>query len=175
MTITRAKKEEIIKDIHSKLEKSQISIFVNFHGLSVKDVSELRNNLRKDTIDYKVAKKTLINRALDGFGFSGEKPPLEGELALVLGYDDAVAPARNLFSFVKKHKESVKILGGVFEKAYINESMVSALAVIPPRDTLLGQFVNVINSPVQGMVGALSGVMRNFVSVLGQIKKEIKK
>jgi len=171
MTITRAKKEEIIKDIHSRLEKSQISIFVNFHGLSVKDVSKLRNSLRKDKVDYKVAKKTLINRALDGFGFRGEKPLLEGELALVSGYDDAVAPARNLFSFVKKHKESIKILGGVFEKTYIDKSAVSALAVIPSRETLLGQLVNVINSPVQGMVGTLSGVMRNFVGVLNQIKK----
>lgn len=171
MPITKQKKEEIIKNLHSKLEKSQISIFVNFHGLSVKDVSELRNILRKEGVDYKVAKKTLINRALDGFGFGGEKPLLEGELALVLGYDDAIAPARNLFSFAKKHKESIKILGGVFEKAYIDKNKVSALAIIPPREALLGQFVNVINSPVQGMVGVLSGIMRNFVSVLGQIKK----
>ncbi|MEK7596131.1 MAG: 50S ribosomal protein L10 [Patescibacteria group bacterium] len=171
MPATRQKKEEVIKDLHSKLEKSQISIFVNFHGLGVKDVSELRNILRKEGVDYKVAKKTLINRVLDGFGFNGEKPPLEGELALVLGYDDAVAPARNLFSFAKKHKESVRILGGVFEKTYIDKNKVSALAVIPPREALLGQLVNVINSPVQGMVGVLSGVMRNFASILSQIKK----
>ena len=171
MPITKQKKEEIIKDLHSKLEKSLISVFVNFHGLGVKDVSELRNGLRKEGIDYKVAKKTLINRALDGFGFNGEKPLLEGELALVLGYDDAVAPVRNLFSFIKKHKEKIKILGGVFEKAYIDKSVVSALAVIPPREALLSQLVNVINSPVQGMVGALSGVMRSFVGVLSQIKK----
>lgn len=171
MAITKQKKAEIIQDLHEKLEKSKVSIFVNFHGLSVKDVSDLRRQLRGGGIDYRVAKKTLVNRALDGFGFGGEKPSMEGELALVVGYDDVVAPAKTLSAFLKKHKDTIKILGGVFEGNYVDGGRIAFLATVPSREVLLGQLVNVINSPVQGMVGVLSGVMRNFASVLSQIKK----
>ena len=169
MAITKQKKEEVVKDLHERLEKAKISIFVNFHGISVKDVSELRGDLYKDGIDYKVAKKTLVNRTLDGFGYSGDKPQFDGELAVVLGYDDVVAPAKTLSEFTKKHKEGLKILGGVYEGGYIDEGVVSMLATIPSREVLLGQFVNVINSPVQGFVGVLSVVMRNFAFVLSEV------
>ena len=92
-------------------------------------------------------------------------------MAIAFGREDAVAPAKEVFEFGKKHKDMVKILGGMFEGEYIDANKALMLASIPSRAVLYGKFVNVINSPVQGMVVTLNGVMGNFVRVLGQIKK----
>ena len=171
MAITRQKKEEILKNIENKGKESASAIFVNFHGLNVAGETELRNNLRNNDVDYVVAKKTLIKKAFDALKLKGEIPELDGEVAIAFGREDAVAPAKEVFEFGKKHKDMVKILGGMFEGEYIVAYIALMLASIPSRAVLYGKFVNVINSPVQGMVVTLNGVMGNFVRVLGQIKK----
>lgn len=171
MAITRQKKEEILKNIEDKGKKSASAIFVNFHGLNVAGETELRSNLRNSGVDYVVAKKTLIRKAFDTFKLKGEMPELDGEVAIAFGKEDAVAPAREVFEFGKKHKDMVTMLGGMLEGEYIDANKALMLANIPSREVLYGKFVNVINSPIQGMVVTLNGVMRNFVSVLSQIKK----
>lgn len=171
MAITRQKKEETIKDLKEKLKKSQVIIFVNFHGLNVSAVSNLRRKLMEIGTGYKVVKKTLIKKTLEDSGFEGEFPELEGEVAVAFSESDPIAPARLIKDFSKKN--SIKLAGGVFENKYIDGKTVIMLANIPPREALLGQLVNVINSPIQGVVVALNGVAKNFVSVLSQIKKII--
>jgi len=69
-----------------------------------------------------------------------------------------LSPARGVFEFQKKHKDQVSIIGGVFEGKYMNQSEMTEIATIPPRQVLLGQFVNLINSPIQGLVIALDGI-----------------
>ncbi len=170
MAISRQKKEEILKGLRESLKKAKIVIFVNFHGLNVSKERELRNLLRTMNSRYAVAKKTLIKKALEPFGFSGDMPALEGEIGLAFSGDDPISAARELKNFAKKFE--IKLLGGVFENRFIGSDTVVMLANIPSREVLLGQFVNVINSPIQGMVGTLNGVIRNFVSVLCQIKKQ---
>lgn len=168
MAINRQKKEEILKGLQEKLKETKIIIFVNFHGLSVSGAGELRRILKNMGAEYTVAKKTLIKKALDQFGFEGEIPTLDGEAALAFSTVEPMAPAKELNNFAKKN--NIKILGGVFENKFIGSETVVMLANIPPREILLGQFANVINSPIQGMVGVLNGVIGNFVSVLGEIK-----
>lgn len=167
MPITREKKQEILKDLEKGLGESKISIFVNFHGLSVASLSELRKSLRASGARFLVSKKTLIKKALEKLGFSGQIPELEGEAALAFAQNDSIAAAKILNEFAKKNK-TIKFLGGVFENEYIDSQTVVKLANIPPREVLLGQFVNIINSPRKGVVVALNGIMRNFISVLSQ-------
>jgi len=171
MAITRQKKEEILKNIEEKGKVSSSAIFVNFHGLDVAGATELRNNLRNSGVDYVVAKKTLIKKAFDSIKLKGEFPELDGEVAVAFGREDAVAPAREVFEFGKKHKDMIRMLGGMLEGEYIDANKALMLASIPSREVLYGKFVNIINSPVQGMVVTLNGVMGNFVRVLDQIKK----
>lgn len=170
MTITKQKKGEILKDLENNLKKAKIVVFMNFHGLNVSASAELRKLLREIGVKYLVAKKTLIKKALESFGFSGEFPVLEGEISLVLSEGDPIASAKTLEQFAKKNK-TIKLLGGVWDNKYINSETMMMLANIPPREVLLGQFVNIINSPIRGLVVTLSGAIRNFVSVLSQIKK----
>ena len=170
MTITKQKKGEILKDLENNLKKAKIVVFVNFHGLNVSAATQLRRLLGNIGARYLVAKKTLIKKALESFGLEGEILNLEGEVAMAFCEQDPILSAKAIEQFAKKNK-AIKILGGVFENKYIGQKSVIMLANIPPREVLLGQFVNIINSPVRGLVVTLNGVIRNFVSVLNQIKK----
>ena len=155
--ITREKKGHIVKALYDAATKAQSIVFVNFHGLNVADTNELRSLLRVKDITYSVARKTLIKRALADAKIEGELPPLEGEVALAFG-DDPVLPASSISVFAKKHKENISIIGGVFEGKFMNKSEMEMIASIPPMETLRGMFVNVINSPIAGLVIALDAI-----------------
>ncbi|HLD34554.1 MAG TPA: 50S ribosomal protein L10, partial [Patescibacteria group bacterium] len=89
----------------------------------------------------------------------GEMPALDGQIGLAWGADQ-IAPARGVYEFQKKLDKKVELLGGIFEGRFMNREEMSGIASIPPRQTLYGQLVNVINSPIQGLVIALSKINR---------------
>lgn len=168
MAITRQKKEEIVKKTEDILKNSESIVFVNFHGIGVKDTDELRSSLREKGVGYSVLKKTLVKRVLKESGFEGDVPQLDGELALAYS-EDAIAPARGIMEFQKKHKKVISPLGGVFESRYIGIDEVKQLALIPSREVLYGQFVGLLNSPIQQTVGVLNNVVGSLVIALDQI------
>ena len=159
MAITKDKKVSIVKNLETKLGQASSVVFVNFHGLSVADATELRQSLRARNVDLTVAKKTLIRRALASRKVEGEMPELPGEIALVCG-DDPIAPARGISEFEKKLKDAVKIVGGIFEGKYADAVFMLSIATIPGREVLYGKFVNIINSPIQRFVMALDQISK---------------
>jgi large subunit ribosomal protein L10 len=170
MAITKQKKEQIVGDLKTLVEKAKIIVFVNFHGLNNALSQDLRRLMSESDAKYLVAKKTLTKRVLDEFKFSGDIPSLDGELALVFGSGEITAPVKALAKFGKEHKE-VSMLGGVFENSFVGKETISEIANLPSREVLIAQVVGMINAPRSGLVGTLSGVMGNFVNVLRQINK----
>ena len=114
MAISKSKKSEIVSDVSKILADSKTVVFLKFHGITVGEVGEVRKALRAADIGYRVAKKTLIKRALTEAGVTGELPALDGEVALIYGAD-LLAPAREILEFTKKFKDKLTILGGVFD------------------------------------------------------------
>lgn len=171
MPLTREKKGVIIDKIADTLKKAGAIVFVKFHGVSVTDVAAMRQGLRTRGIGYTVVKKTLMRRALDTLATEGIRPELPGEIAIAYGADD-VEPAKGIAEFAKKFDKRVEAVGGILESRYITKEEVEALARIPSRQILYGQFAMLINSPVQQTVGVLSGVMRTFAVALGQIAEK---
>lgn len=157
MAISREKKEEIVSKVSDAAKNAQSLVFVHFSQLPVPEVNQMRNALREEGVSYTVAKKTLIKRALAETSVEGEQPPLEGEIALAYG-DDLLAPAREVYAFQKKYKDYVSIVGGIYDGEYKDKEAMLEIAAIPPLDTLRGQFLNVINSPVQGLAVALNAI-----------------
>jgi len=98
-----------------------------------------------------------MKRALDGFNFTGEMPVLDGEIAMAYG-SDLLTPAREVYEFQKTHKDGLVIVGGVFEGKYMDQVSMMSIATIPPIQVLYSQLVNLINSPIQGLVLALNAV-----------------
>lgn len=159
MAISKQKKGEIITKLSKAVKDAKSLVFVNFHGLKVKDVADLRRALKGEGVSYQVTKKTLTKRVLDAEKFEGEVPELTGELAMAWG-EDLIAPARGVYSFAKKFPEALKILGGVFGGKYMNALEMTEIAAIPTIEVLRGKFVNIINSPIQRFAIALSEIAK---------------
>ena len=160
MPITLDKKKELVADLEKSLKTAKSVVFVKFDKLTVSDVNTLRRNLQKEGIGYTVSKKTLLKRALGAQGIKGELPEMPGQIAVAYS-SDLLAPAREVLSFQKGHKENISIVGGVFEGKYMNMEEMMSIATIPPLQTLRGMFVNLINSPIQ-----------RFAVVLNQIAEQ---
>ena len=148
MAITKQKKEEILSKVRSIVAGAKTIVFVNFHLLTVAEERDVRAALRAENVGYTVAKKTLIRKALDEKGFTGEMPSLDGEVALAYASDE-IAPARAIAAFVKKYPEHIGMLGGIFAGAYVDKAGITSIAAIPGMDALRAQFVQLINSPRQ--------------------------
>lgn len=156
MAITKEKKQDILAKLDTVKSDSESIVFVSFNGLGVADSTTMRTQLRESGVGYFVAKKTLMKRAFDG-AFSGEMPELEGEIAVAYSAD-AIAPAQNVKEFVGKYKDNLAIVGGVFQGVYKNKEEMTEIASIPALPVLRGMFLNVINSPIQGLAVALGQI-----------------
>lgn len=157
MALTKQKKEELVKDFQKVVDGAKSIVFVNFSKLPVSETTLLRRALRDESVGYKVTKKTLLKRVLDTKGYEGELPPLGGEIAIAYG-EDLLAPARGVYTFQKTHKDTVKIAGGVFDGKYMDATSMMSIATIPGRETLIAQFVNLINSPIQRMAVVVNAI-----------------
>jgi large subunit ribosomal protein L10 len=159
MAITKDKKREILAKITDALKEATSVTFVGFSKLTVADSSAMRGSLKQEGVKYFVAKKTLLKKALGESGVKGDLPELPGEIAIAwTAGEDATAPARTVHTFGVKLKGALSLLGGVFEGSYADAGKMTAIATIPPVPVLRGMFVNVINSPIQGLVIALDKI-----------------
>lgn len=157
MAITKAKKEDIVAKVADALKDAVSVVFVGFKKINVADTSAMRKTLKADGVGYYVAKKTLIKRALKEAGYKGDIPSMDGEVAIAWTSTDATSAARGIHEHGKKH-EGLSILGGVFDGAFLDAAGMKAIATIPAVPVLRGMFVNVINSPIQGMALALKAI-----------------
>ncbi len=147
MAISKAQKIEISAKLDSAL-KSETAVFVSFEKLGVEDSNVLRKSLKSNDSDYLVAKKTLINRAIDSASAKGDKPNLGEKMVAVAFGNDQMAPAREIFNFGKEYAGTVSILGGIFDGQFKSQQEMMEIATIPALDELRGMFANVINSPI---------------------------
>ena len=170
MAKTKQQKEEVVKSIEEKLGKTKAVVFTNFDGLNVEETNELRNILRENKIDYTVAKRTLLKLAFKKAGLKDvDIDQLTGGLGIAFGYDDEVLPAKTLSLFAKKHP-ALKLVGGIFEKKFIDKLKVKELANLPSKDELLAKIVWLFNYPASGFVNVLAGNIRSLVYALQAIK-----
>lgn len=159
MAISKDKKREILAKLTDAFKEASAIVFVGFTKLTVADASKMRKELAGSGVRYFVAKKTLLRRALAEQGYAGELPELPGEVAVAwTTTEEVTAPARGVYGYGKKLKGALALLGGVFEGAFADKEKITAIATIPPMPVLRGMFVNVINSPLQGLVVALDQI-----------------
>jgi len=159
MARTKVEKKEILEKLEKITREAQSMVFVNFHGVTVGNLTQVRRKLKAEKVGFFVSKKSLTRKAMDAKKFAGAMPELVGEVGIVYG-EDMVAPAREIYEFQKKYKGNISILGGVFEGRFMSKGEMTDIAQIPSQDTLRAMFVNVINSPIQGLVMALSQIAK---------------
>ena len=163
MALTKEQKTKQINDIKEKVANQKSMVFVDFNKVPSKDMFFLRKSLKEVGCNLKIAKKTLVRIAFGQSNISfwnKIKAVVPGQLALVLGIEDEIAPARISNKFAKDH-EGFKILGGIFENRFIEKEKVLELASIPPRNELLGRLVGSIFSPMSGFVRVLDKIKQS--------------
>jgi len=156
VAITKTKKQDILAKLTELKATADSIVFVHYKGLSVADTTAMRKELREKGVSYFVAKKTLMKRAFDDT-FTGEMPVLDGEIAVAYSVDP-MTPAQSMKEFGTRFKDKISIVGGVFQGVYKNEAEMIEIASIPSLHVLRGMFVNVINSPIQGLVISLNAL-----------------
>jgi large subunit ribosomal protein L10 len=156
--LQKSKKEEMIKDLEKAIKGSESLVFVNFHGLKVSDETKLRSELRSKEVNYKVSRKTLLARALQGKA-EGEVPELAGEVAIAYS-SDAISSPREVYNFQKTHKGMLNILGGIFEGKFQSGAYMMELATIPSREVLLSKIAFLLKSPMQRLAIAVNEVSK---------------
>jgi len=165
MPITKQKKVEIVQSVKSKIDQAGSLVFVNFHGLPVAAATALRRSLKKNNVSYEVVKKTLLLRALAELSKkpAGAPPALTGEVAIAYGPDQFL-PAKGIHEFQAKINpaagDGLKIIGGIFEQQFKSAAEMIQLALIPSREALYGQLVNLLISPIRGLVVALDQISK---------------
>ncbi|HLD70722.1 MAG TPA: 50S ribosomal protein L10 [Negativicutes bacterium] len=162
MALTKEKKSKSLESLKEKIAKQKSVIFADFSKVNSADLFKLRKELKENGCSLKVGKKTLVRIAFGQSGISfwnNIQKVVPGQLALVFGIDDEIAPARLANKFAKTN-ENFKILGGIFENRFIDRERALVLANLPTRNELLGR-----------MVGSLSSSMASFVRVLDKISK----
>lgn len=156
--LLKSKKEEMIKSLEGAIKNSKSMVFVNFHGLKVSDETKLRKELRDQGVSYKVGRKTLIKRALEGKA-EGSVPDLSGEVAIAYS-GDQTSSAREIYNFQKTHKGMLNILGGIFEGKFVDSAYMMELATIPSREVLLSKLAFLLKSPMQRLAIAVNEVAK---------------
>ena len=170
--LTKSQKRELVKELTVKIKDAKSSVFADFKGLKVQDVTTLKRELRKEGVEYIVVRKTLLDIAIKNAGVDGMSiASMEGQIAIALSNADEIAAAKIIDTFAKKN-ENIKMLGGILGTQVMDAKEVAALAKVPSKEELLAKLVGTLNAPVSGFVNVLAGNLRGLVQVLNAVKEQ---
>lgn len=173
MAISRVAKEQAVDKLTDELGRIKLAVMTDYRGLTVREVEELRQNLRDAGISYRVAKNTLLRLATkNNPALAGIDPnTFNGPMALAMGFDDEVAPARVIFQYAKKH-DALEIVGAITgDGTVLGAAEVKALATMPTREQLIAQVVGTIAAPLTGFVTVMSGNLKSIVYLLNALQE----
>jgi large subunit ribosomal protein L10 len=168
----RSEKDQIVSEVAEITGRARGLFFTDFAGLTVEQANELRREFRKSGVDYKVVKNTLIQKALErATGYDKVYPRLVGPTGVVFAFDDPIAPARIIKKFNEKHsKLTLKIC--VVEKEVFEGAKLDELARMPSRKEMIASIIGSIQAPLAGVPRVVNAVLRDLVSVIGEIEKK---
>lgn len=169
--MARPEKEASVSEIKDKLQKAKSVILTDYRGLTFEQISDLRNKLRAQGVEYKIFKNTLARIAARELDLSELDSYLVGPTAMAISYEDPLAPAKTLVDFARVSK-ILQLKGGVVEGSVVDEERVKDLATIPPREVLLAMFMGGLKSPLYGLAGSLNQITAGLARALSQVAQQ---
>ena len=149
-----------VQEIQDKIQRASSVVVFDYRGLTVDEVTQLRNNMRKAGVEYIVLKNHIVGRACDAAGIDASiHDMLHGPSAFAFGYEDAVTPAKLLKEFVKKAKKC-EIKGGIVEGTVTNAKDLDAIADLPSREVLIARLLGSMMSPISGLAIVLDQIAK---------------
>jgi large subunit ribosomal protein L10 len=164
--VKSSEKLEVVAALRERLGRANIMILASPRGLSVGQATDLRRRMRAQSGEYKVAKNTLMRRAVDETSFAAIAPLLQGQTALVLGYEDPVALTKAVVAYAKDSNEKMNILGGVLDGALLTRQDVETLAKLESMNQLRSKLMGLMQAPAQQLVRLLNETGASLARVL---------
>ena len=174
MALSRVKKEQLVESYEQGLAKAPHVFLMGFEGISVPDVTELRNQVRQTGGSYVVVKNRLAMRAVEGATLESFKDEFQGTTAAVFGDEDPVGIAKAITEFAKK-VPAITLKGGLLDGQRVEAEDIQELTALPSREELIAKLLFVMQSPVAGLVRTLGELQRQFVVVVDQVRQEKEK
>lgn len=170
--VTQEKKRQIIAELVDKFRKAHGFYLVDFMGMNVESAVIFRRDLKKSSMELKVAKNTLIQRALSEIGsLNIPKAKFKGATGVIFGYDDPVAPAKIIKEqFEKNNIPSLK--AAVIEGVYYDGSQLKQLASLPSKPQLISGILGSLTSPISGIIGSINAVLRDVAYLVEEVAKK---
>ncbi len=169
--MNREQKAVAIEEIAAHIDESQAIFAVDYRGISVPQVAELRAKLREADATFKVVKNSLTERAADQAGAETLKEYLAGPTALTFVRGDVAVAAKAIADYAKA-TQLLPFKGGLMEGAELDVEQIRMLSRLPSREVLYGQLVGVVASPVGGLVRSLAALVGGLASALGQVQQK---
>jgi large subunit ribosomal protein L10 len=164
-TRVKSEKVESVAELHDKFARAVSAVLTDFRGLTVQELTDLRQQLREASLELAVVKNTLARLAVQDTAFERLSPYLKGPTSITFSYRDMVAPARVLSAYVKRQPK-LAVRAGLFEGEIIPAEKIAEIADLPPRDVILAQALAAMQGPLAGLVGTLQGVLGTFIGTL---------
>lgn len=150
-------KKQLVEEIAEKFKESQSTILVDYRGLNVAEITELRKQLRENNVEYKVYKNTMTRRAVEKADLTELSDSLVGPTAIAFSKEDVVAPAKILHEFSKEHEE-LEIKGGVIEGKVATLDEIEELSKLPDYNGLVSMLLSVLQAPIRNLAYAAKAV-----------------
>ena len=166
--MTRDEKRQLVEQWSAEFKDAPYAILVDYRGLTVSEVTDLRTKVRETKSNYRVVKNTLAKIAVPGTHLEGLKDYFVGPIAVTTNSEDPVALAKVLIDYAKNNPK-LEIRAGVVDGHFMDPEQVKELSKMPSREELLGKLLYVMKYPIQGVATALNGVIRNLAVVLNQV------
>ncbi|MBI2644037.1 MAG: 50S ribosomal protein L10 [Candidatus Wildermuthbacteria bacterium] len=165
MPKTKAQKSEVISSLHSALDKQKSIVFIDFAGMNVKNMLNLKKQLKQNDALLTVAKKTLLTRALQGRDIKIEFAKMQGEIAAIFAFGDPIAPIKIIDAFAKTFTRP-QVRGGYMDGVILSFEQIQELAKLPSFEILRARMVGAIAAPLSGFMNVLQGNIKGLMTVL---------
>lgn len=169
--MNRSEKQVVVDAMAERLGRAKACVLTNFAGLKVEQMTDLRQKLKENNLEYVVVKNTLLKRAGEGSSAAILADQLTGPNGLAIAYDDPVALAKILVDFAKTNPK-LELRSGVLEGKLISATQVTDLAKMPSREQLLAMLLGAMNGVPRNLVSVLAAVPRSLLYALNAIKDQ---
>lgn len=170
--VTKEQKQAIVADLVVKMTSASSLYFVDFTGMTVAHDQLFRRELSEKDASMRVAKNTLILRALGEIGgYTIDESKLFGQTAIIFGSTDAIAPAK----IIRKHfekGEKPKLKLALIEGQVFDGSQLKAVSELPTREDMIAGIVGSLHAPISGIHGAINAVMRDVIMLVEEVAKK---
>ena len=170
----REEKAAAVEALQTSFGAAKAAVLMDFRGLSVAEMTDLRRHLRKAAVEYQVVKNTLAVRALGAGGMEGLAPYFKGPTGVAISRTDPLAPARAVLAW-GKGRPAFTLKAGVVEGVVMGPAEIAAVAALPGRGVLLSRILSVLQAPLRNLASVLHGQLRALAIVTDQVRQQKEK